>query len=158
MRRIALALGLCGAAAAWLLWRQLAAEIAPPPEGANLSARLGMACTFLLPPAGVLWAMLLVRMTAAFAGRHSLAEASRRAAGDSVAHLLVFALALLALSAGLDAARMPGAVALAVVFTVGRVAFWAGYLVAPLGGVFGTAVTLAATAGALGWAALVSLG
>ena len=157
MRGAALVLGACGAAAAWLLWRQLAAEIAPPAEGASLSVRLGLACASLLPPAGLLWAMLLVRMAAGFAGRPDLAEA-RLIVADSAIHLLVFAVALLALAAELDAARMPAAVALAAVFTVGRVAFWAGSLVLPVGGAFGTAVTLAATAGALGWAAAVSFG
>ena len=158
MRSAALGLGACGAAAAWLLWQQLAAEIAPPPGGASLSVRLGLACAFLLPPAGLLWAMLLVRMAAEFANRPGLAAASRPVVVDSAIHLLVFAVALLALAAELDAVRMPAALALAAVFTVGRVAFWAGALVLSVGGAFGTAVTLAATAGALGWAAAVSFG
>ncbi len=156
MRRAALLLGTCGMAAVWLLWRRLAAEIPLPPEGASLSVRLGLACAFLLPPAGLLWAMLLVRMAARFAGRASLEEATRPVVADSATHLLVFAVALLALAAQLDAARMPAALALAAVFMVGRIAFWAGALVLPVGGAFGTAVTLAATAGTLGWAAAVA--
>lgn len=157
-------LGAAGIAAAGLLWRRLAGEIPVPSGASSVAIRLGLALAALLPAAALLWAMLLVQMAARFiagtfdpasGGDGAFLRVNQRVISNTVEQLLVFALALLALAAGLDAPRLPGALALAVVFTVARVAFWAGYLVAPAGRSLGMAATLAATAGAIGWAAAV---
>lgn len=164
MRWVSLLLGCCGAVAAALLWRRLAVEIMPPAAASSMAARLGLALAFLLPAVGLLWAMLLAQMGARFLGGvfdptagadGRFLRTNQRVITNTVEHLLVFGPALLALAAGADRRQMPGVIALAVVFAVARAAFWAGYLVAPLGRAIGMAATLVATAAALGGAASV---
>ena len=126
----------------------------------SVALRIGISLAWLLPSVAVLWAMLLVQMGARFvlgrsdplAGDTRFLQTNQRVIANTVEHLAVFAFALLALAAGTDGRRMPDALALAGVFAVARVAFWAGYLVAPVGRAFGMAATLAATGAALGWA------
>ncbi len=162
MRGLSLLLGACGMIFAGLLWRQVAGMIVPPPDGASVAGRLALALAWLLPAVSVLWLMLLAQMGMRFmagafdplAGRDGrFLAVNQRAITNTVEHLAVFGPALLTLAAWTDHAHMPGVMALGVVFAVSRLAFWAGYLVAPIGRSFGMAATLAATAGALGGAA-----
>jgi MAPEG family len=163
-RGLSLLLGACGVVAAGLLWRQLAAGIAAPSDGVNLAGRVGLALAWLLPALLVLWAMLLAQMGARFlggvfdplAGKDGrFLAVNQRIITNTVEHASVFVPALLALAAGVDREHMPLVLALPLVFAAGRVAFWAGYLVAPLGRGIGMAATVAATAGALGGAVAV---
>jgi hypothetical protein len=167
MRGVSLLVGSCGVIAAGLLWRELLGVIPIPAEGASVAMRLGLTLAWLLPVLAVLWAMLLFQMAARFlagvfdpvAGQDgAFLRVNQRVISNTVEHMLVFVPALLALAAGLDRLRMPSVFALAVVFAVARVVFWAGYLITPIGRGFGMAATLAATAAALGWAAAVWTG
>jgi hypothetical protein len=167
MRGVSLLLGACGVVAAWLLWRNLALQIPAPPDGASTAGRLSLALAWLLPSAGVLWAMLASQMAGRFVlGRFDplagceprFLAVNQRAISNTVEQGLVFVPALLALAAGAPGALMPQVLALPVVFAVARCAFWAGYLVAPIGRALGMAATLAVTTGALGGAVWVWVG
>ena len=167
MRGVSLLLGACGVAAALLLWRSLAQQMPAAPDAASTAARLSLALAWLLPNAGLLWAMLVTQM----AGRFVLARfdplagpepaflaVNQRVITNTMEQSLVFVPALLALAAGAPGALMPQILALPVVFVVARCAFWAGYLVAPVGRALGMAATLAVTTGAVAGAVWVWVG
>jgi uncharacterized MAPEG superfamily protein len=164
MRRLPMLLSTCGVIAAVLLWRALAASIPAPAEGSSSVARISLTLAWLLPSLALLWAMLLVQMSVRFLGAKfdplaggdgRFLAVNQRVITNTVEHMLVFVPSLLALAAGGDGAQMPAVVALAIVFTVARVVFWAGYLVTPIGRGPGMAATVVATAGSLGGAAVV---
>jgi hypothetical protein len=153
--------------AAWLLWRSLALQMPAPPDGASTAGRLGLALAWLLPGAALLWAMLVVQMAGRFIlGRFDplsgveprFLAVNQRVITNTVEQGAVFAPALLALAAGAPGGLMPQVLALPAVFVVARCAFWAGYLVAPIGRALGMAATLAVTTGALGGAVWVWVG
>jgi uncharacterized MAPEG superfamily protein len=161
-RALGLLLGGCGAVAAVLAWRALVPWFPADPSGASMGVRLGQGSAALLPGALVLALMILAQMalraaTGAIdplaAGEPRLLRVNQRAISNTVEQFVLFVPAVLALSAGVTAARMPEVMAAGVVFAGGRVLFWLGYLVAPPGRAFGMAATLVATLGALGAAA-----
>jgi hypothetical protein len=161
VRGLALLLSACGAVAAYLLWRSLAEQIPLPADGASVAGRLSLVLLWLLPSAMVLWSMLLVQMGVRFitgsfdplaGGQPTFLAINQRIITNTVEHGAVFALAMLALAANAPSRVMPQVLALAVVFAVARLAFWAGYLVAPVGRAPGMAATVAATIGAIGGA------
>jgi uncharacterized membrane protein YecN with MAPEG domain len=167
MRGWSILLGACGIAAAALLWRQFAGMIGPPGGADSIPARLGMALAWLLPAMAALWAMLLAQMAARFisgvvdptAGHDgAFLRTNQRVISNTTEHMLVFVPALLALAAAVDGPHMPQVAALALVFAVARIAFWAGYVVAPVGRASGMAATILMTAAALGWAAAIWTG
>lgn len=157
MRIASLLLGGFGVVAAWLLWRMFAGQIAVPPDGTSIAVRMSLALAWVLPAAGLLLAMQVVQMAARFichvfdplAGQENrLLCVNQRVITNTVEQMTVFVPALLALATGAPGVLMPQVLALPAVFVVARVAFWAGYLVAPIGRGFGMAATLAATGGA----------
>ncbi len=167
MRGLSILLGACGMLAAGLLWRQFAGMIGLPGGADSVATRLGLALAWLLPACAVLWAMLLAQMAARFiagvfdpiAGQDgAFLRTNQRVISNTTEHMLVFIPTLLALAAGVDGTRMPQVAALALVFAVARIAFWAGYLVAPVGRAAGMAATILITAAALGWAAAIWTG
>jgi uncharacterized membrane protein YecN with MAPEG domain len=127
--------GLAGVAVAILAWWLLAAVA--PEAHAGVAPHLALALAALLPGVAVLMAMILVQsstraMTGAIdplAGTDSaFLRTNQRAITNTIEQLAVFVPALLALAAGAPAARMAPIVALAYVFALARLAFWAGYL------------------------------
>jgi hypothetical protein len=167
VRGVSLLLGTCGVIAALLLWRVLGGVIPVPSDGASTAGRLSLALMWLLPSAAVLWAMVVTQMAArlilgafdplAPQGGRFLAV-NQRVITNTVEQGLIFVPALLALAAGAPAAAMPQVLALPVVFVVARCAFWAEYLVTPIGRGPGMAATTAVTTAALGGAVWVWLG
>jgi uncharacterized membrane protein YecN with MAPEG domain len=126
---------LVGLAAAYGVWRGLAGLIAP--AAADEAQRMAVACVALLPSVGLLLAMIQVQMLARAktgaidptAGRDSrFLLTNQRVIGNTLEQLVPFVPALLALAAGVRAARMGQVVALALVFALARLAFWIGYL------------------------------
>jgi hypothetical protein len=167
VRGVSLLLGACGVVAAGLLWHSLALQIPVPSDGASTGGRLSLALAWLLPSVAILWAMVVVQMAGRFIlGRFDPlagAEArflavNQRVITNTVEQAMVFVPALLALAAGAPGALMPQVLALPAVFVVARCAFWAGYLVAPIGRSLGMAATLAVTTGTLGGAIWIWIG
>jgi hypothetical protein len=147
-RRLSIVRGLAGTAAAvfaaWLL-----ARLIPPLAG---SVWLGAAS--LLPALVVLWLMVLAQMATRFragvfdptAGQETrFLIVNQRAITNTVEQLAVFAPAQLVLATG----SPRWTVAFGIVFALGRIAFWGGYLRAPLARAPGMAATAVATTLAL---------
>jgi len=162
MRGLSLLLGVCGAVAAGLAWQALLPFLPSDPAGSSMAVRLGRGSAALLPGAGVLALMLLAQMALRFAagafdplagqdGRWL--RVNQRVITNTVEQMAVFAPALLALAAGVPAARMAEVTAAGLVFAGARLLFWAGYMAAPLGRAFGMAATLTTTLATLGAAA-----
>ena len=81
-------------------------------------------------------------------------QVNQRALTNTVEQLAGFVPALMALAAGAPPGRMPGVVALGLVFGVARLVFWGGYLMGPLLRAPGMAATFAvnvATYAAAAW-------
>ena len=99
---------------------------------------LALALAALLPSVAVLMAMILAQIGHArddrrdrSAGRDATAPScvpTSASITNTIEQLALFVPALLALAAGAPAARMAPIVALAWVFALARLAFWAGYL------------------------------
>ena len=130
--------------------------------GSSMAVRLGLGCAALLPGAMVLALMVLGQMALRLAAGIADPLAGRetrwllvnqRVITNTVEQFTLFVPALLALSAGVTAARMGEVTALGVVFAAARLVFWIGYLIAPIGRAAGMAATLVATLSALGAAA-----
>jgi uncharacterized MAPEG superfamily protein len=152
---------LAGILVAVLIWWLLAAV--GPEAHAGVAPHIALALAALLPSATLLAAMILVQMGARgltgaiepLAGNDSFfLRTNQRAITNTVEQLAVFAPALLALAAGVPAARMAPIVALAYVFALARLAFWIGYLAGTLRrapGMAATVVVNVATLGAAAW-------
>jgi uncharacterized MAPEG superfamily protein len=153
-----------GVAVAALAWGLLSAVA--PNAHAGEAPHVALALAALLPCGAVLAAMIVAQMgiRALTGAIDPLAGAdgwflrtNQRVITNTVEQLAVFVPALLALAAGAPAARMGPVVALAWVFALARLAFWAGYLAGPRRRAPGMAATLAITLGTLCAAAWVWL-
>lgn len=166
MRRKSALLSTIGLIAALLAWRLLAAAIAPGAAGTE-AQRMGLGLAALLPAAVVLTAMILAQMVTRgavqvldpCAGQETrFLLVNQRVISNTLEQLAVFAPALLALAARSDPADMPAVLALGGTFALARLAFWGGYLRAPLFRAPGMAatfgITMATLIGAL-WVWLV---
>ncbi len=158
MRGLSLLLGVCGVVAALLGWMLLVPLFPPGQSGSSMAVRLGQGCAALLPGAGVLALMVLGQMALRFVGgvmdplaggETRLLQVNQREITNTVEQFAIFVPALLALAAGVTAARMGEVVALGAVFALARLMFWIGYLAAPIGRAPGMAATLVCTLSAL---------
>ncbi|MBN8874976.1 MAG: MAPEG family protein [Rhodospirillales bacterium] len=157
MRRKSVLLATIGLIAALLVWRLLTAVLLPAPTGTPYQ-RLAIGIAALLPAVTVLAAMILAQMAARFssvvidptAGRETrFLLVNQRVISNTVEQLAVFVPALLAFAAHSLPGDMPAIVALGIVFALARLAFWAGYLRAPLFRAPGMAATAGANLAAL---------
>lgn len=157
MRARSLLLGGAGAIAAILLWWLLTAAW-PVSPSASVELRLGLALAALLPALFLLWLMILAQMLARFRGavfdplagaETNFLRVNQRVISNTVEQLAIFIPALLALALRVRAGWLPAALALAIVFAAGRLAFWIGYLRAPISRAPGMAATIVATSAAL---------
>ncbi|MBN8904128.1 MAG: hypothetical protein BGO51_09720 [Rhodospirillales bacterium 69-11] len=157
MRRKSVLLATIGLIGALLAWRLLTAVLVPAPTGTPYQ-RLAFGLAALLPAAAVLAAMILAQMGARFsavvidptAGRDTrFLVVNQRVISNTVEQLAVFIPAMLAFAARSLPADIPGLLALGIVFALGRLAFWAGYLRAPLFRAPGMAATAGANLAAL---------
>lgn len=163
MRSLSFLLGCCGAVLALLAWQGLAALMPSGTDGASMAVRLGQGSAALLPGAAVLAAMVAVQMGARFvlgvfdplAGHETrFLRRNQRIISNTVEQMAIFAPSLLALAAGAPGERMAEVTALGFVFALARLAFWAGYLAAPVTrapGMAATIVTSIATLLAASW-------
>ncbi len=141
MRVRSMLLSACGIAAGTVLWLWFWHMVPCDPRESSAAIRMGIASAALLPGVAVLAAMIVVQIAARFAsgavdptlGRDGrLLLLNQRAISNSVEQMVVFAPALLALSAACEAGAMPKVVALGLTFGAARLAFWFGYLIAPI--------------------------
>jgi hypothetical protein len=155
---------LAGIAVGVVAWWLLA--IVAPEAHAGVAEHLALALAALLPAVIVLLAMIMVQsgtrgLTGAIdplAGTdNAFLRTNQRVITNTIEQLVVFVPALLALAAGAPAARMPPIIALAWVFALARVAFWAGYLAGARLRAPGMAATFAVNAATLVAAAWVWL-
>jgi uncharacterized MAPEG superfamily protein len=158
VRALSFLLGCCGAVLALLAWQGVAALLPIGTDGASMAVRLGQGAAALLPGAGVLALMVAVQMGARFilgvfdplAGQETrFLRRNQRIITNTVEQLAIFAPSLLALAAGAPGARMGEVAALGVVFALARLAFWAGYLAAPVTRAPGMAATIVTSVGTL---------
>ena len=166
MRGLSLLLSTAGGIAGFLAWQGLAALIPADPAAASMAVRLGLGAASLLPAGLVLAAMILAQMAVRFwqgafdpnAGKDGrFLRVNQRVISNTVEQLAILGPAILALAAGAPAARMAEVLAIAPVFALARLVFWAGYLTAPILRAPGMAASFAASAAALGWALAVWL-
>ncbi|HVC62273.1 MAG TPA: MAPEG family protein [Acetobacteraceae bacterium] len=151
--------------AAILAWWLLAAVLAPV-SLAGVAPHVALALAALLPSAALLAVMILAQMGARamtgaidpLAGTDSpFLRTNQRVIANTVEQMTVFVPALLALAAGVPAARMGPVVALAYVFAVARLVFWIGYLAGVRLRAPGMAATFAVNVATLAAAAWVWL-
>ncbi len=164
MRGLSVLLSAVGIVAALLLWRTLAAAIPADPGANSMAVRIGLAFGALMPAAAVLLAMTLTQAGLRFltgaidptqGGDGRLLRVNQRCIANTVEQLLPFAVFLPAWAAGAPAAGVPGILALGGVFAVARLAFWLGYLAAPILRAPGMAASFAANAAACAATVLV---
>jgi uncharacterized membrane protein YecN with MAPEG domain len=142
-------IGLLLAFIAWWVLCLLVHPLAP-----GLAQRLAVALAALLPAVALLLAMILAQMARRFLTRtvdplagedDRFLRTNQRVITNTVEQLAVFAPALLALAAGRPGAAMASVVALALVFALARLVFWAGYLLGPPQRAAGMAATMGVT-------------
>ena len=164
MRGLSLLLGTAGAVAGFLTWIGLSDLLPADPAAASMSVRLGLAAFSLLPAVAVLAAMVLAQMIARFwqgafdpgAGKDGqFLRLNQRVISNSVEQIAILAPAILALAAGAPGVQMGQVIALAWVFALARLLFWAGYLISPMLRAPGMAASFAVCLAALGWAVFV---
>jgi hypothetical protein len=121
----------------WLLWTL----IEPPAIADSLGDRLALAAHWLLLPALLLFAMLVVVGNSRFLSEAIDPTLHRedqrmvvdgRVADNTVQQLLIFAIGLCALSVSLPRRSLSVIPALTITFVVARLVFWFGYRVHPL--------------------------
>ena len=148
---IALAGSLSGVLATWLVWRgspQLFGSVALPADGA--ADRLAFAALWLLVPGLTLLAGVTLMasrrfLSAAIDGTRTPAnrslEINLRYNLNTLEQTALAAIAWTGLALTLPHARLYLIPALALLFGVGRAAFWIGYLIHPMGRAFGMVLT-----------------
>ncbi len=166
-KRLAIALQMGAAAltvlAAALLWRGGWPASAPiAADGA--AARLALAARWLLAPAFTLFAgiaaIAAMRLFSARAmeggetGQGRFVDITLRYNRNTLEQTMLAAVAWAGLALALPAAELTLIPKLAVLFVIGRVIFWMGYLFAPWARAYGFALTFYPTAIALVWLAL----
>ncbi len=149
-------------AAFWLLF-----AIVAPPEGiANPGARMAFWARLALWPALVLFlavgGVMLARTRSVALNPIDDPESrfhrvSQRVLSNTVEQTLVFLPALAALVAQAPLPDLGAATVATILFVVGRLLFWAGYLTHPYARAPGMSVTLTVNAVLLGWSVLLAL-
>ncbi len=165
VRRAAL-LNLAAAAATMIAFLLLASVVAPPVGIADPGARMAFWARLVLWPALLLFAMIFGVVAARGQAQafnpiddpeSRFQRVGQRVLANSVEQTLVFVPALAALVASLPLPDLGAAVVATGLFVLGRLLFWAGYLVHPFWRAPGMAMTLAVNLIVLGWAVLRAL-
>ena len=166
MRGLSLLLSVAGAIAGFLMWRGLTMIIPTDPAATSMAVRLGLGAASLLPACCVLLSMILAQMAVRFwqgifdptAGKDGrFLRINQRVISNTVEQLAILSPAMVALAAGSSAARMAEVLALALVFALARLVFWAGYLISPVMRAPGMAASFVVSTVVVGWALAVWL-
>lgn len=148
-RRAALIGASAGTVLGWLLFALIFGLLAGP-VAATKADRLAYAAAWLLPVAILLFVMTFAVGIARFWSRGidptagtdtRFIDISGRALTNTVEQSLIFALAALAMAAVTPAGQLGLLASLTVLFLIARLAFWIGYLRAPLYRYAGFALT-----------------
>ncbi len=166
-RRLVLAIAANGAVAAVTVVLMLAlAPLFPPPAVADLAGRLGLAARLSVWPALVLLLVILAVVTTRGLCRlfnpiddpeTRVYRVCQRALSNTVEQTLVFLPALTGLCALLPLQSLGFPALFTLLFVVGRVLFWIGYVVHPFARAPGMAMTLTVNMAVVGWAVLLAL-
>lgn len=132
----------------------------PLPDLDSVADRIAFTLKWSVLPASMLAAGVLAVSNARFfseaidplAGREGrLTQVCIRYLQNTLEQFVLMLVASLALAANLEPAQMTWIPALALLWTVGRIAFWVGYAIDPLARTFGFALTFVPTLGVLGY-------
>ena len=151
-------IGIAGALAAFItlgiLWQMRAAFAGPGPYGDDASARLAFVLTWLLLPG---LSLLIGVVGASRRGFHADAvdgtrtplspalEINLRYNTNTVEQVVLAAIAWAGLALYLPNALLYLIPVLAVIFLIGRLAFFVGYLITPIGRAYGMTLTVVPT-------------
>ncbi|BAI71035.1 hypothetical protein AZL_003970 [Azospirillum sp. B510] len=150
-----------------LLFVLLLSLVAPPDGVSSPAARMALWARLAVWPALVLF--LMVGGVMAMRGRHAALNPiddpesrgqriCQRVLSNSVEQSAIFLPALAGLVATLPQPSLAAAAVATGLFVLGRLLFWAGYLIHPFARAPGMAMTLTVTLIVLGWAVLLQLG
>lgn len=165
--RVAATVNLTSVAVTLLALWLLAPWFGPPAGAADTGARMAFWARLALWPALVLFGTVLGAvvargLSAAFNPiddpESRFYRVSQRVLANSVEQTLVFLPALAALVAQAPIHSLGVAVPATALFVLGRLLFWAGYLVHPYARAPGMAMTFTVNLVVLGWAILLSVG
>ncbi|NYZ16324.1 MAPEG family protein [Azospirillum sp. RWY-5-1] len=166
-RRLTLAIAANGVAVAVTVVLMVAlAPLFPPPAVADLAGRLGLAARLSVWPALVL--LLVILAVIATRGLCRLFNpiddpetrvyrVCQRALSNTVEQTLLFLPGLTALCALLPLQSLGFPALFTLLFVVGRVLFWTGYILHPFARAPGMAMTLTVNMVVVGWAVLLAL-
>jgi len=167
-KQITVALG-AGAAVALLVlaWSRLSDLPLPLPDGDDTAARLAFVARWLLLPGLALFAGIALVANQRFfvadaidggESENRLIEIARRYNLNTLEQTVLAAIAWLGLALALPHAQLRLIPAMAVSFLIGRVLFFAGYMIAPAGRALGLGLTAYPSFAALIWLAWRMMG
>ena len=150
----------CAILVVMLIWAFQAHIPSAPPPADDPASRLAYATRWLVLPGLTLVAGIFAASRRGFfadaiegtrtPANHNL-EIALRYNQNTVEQLILAGIAWLALSVTLPHERLPLIAIMAVLFVIGRVTFWVGYVLHPMGRTFGMTLTVIPTLAAYGW-------
>jgi hypothetical protein len=163
-KQVVTALGMAGAIVVLLIaWRLLPALPLPAPDGDDTAARLAFAARWLLLPGLALLAGIGIIANQRFfvadaidgelETGHRLIDITLRYNRNTLEQIVLAAIAWTGLALALPHDRLKLIPAMAIAFLAGRVLFWVGYMIAPVGRAFGLGLTFYPTIAAMIWLA-----
>jgi len=151
-KQIVTALGMAGAIVVLLIaWRLLPTLPLPAPDGDDTAARLAFVARWLLLPGLALLAGIGIIANQRFfvadaidgepETGHRLIDITLRYNRNTLEQIVLAAIAWTGLALALPHDRLKLIPAIAIAFLAGRVLFWVGYMIAPVGRAFGLGLT-----------------
>lgn len=164
---LALAVNGSASLATWLLFFFLAPWFPPPMAEADAAARLAYVLPLLTWPGVLLFAMIMGTVVARVSSlafnpiddpESRFYRIAQRALQNTLEQTAVFVPLLLALAMRVDAASLGVVTLVVILFSVGRLLFWLGYLIHPFARAPGMAMTLNVNLGLVIWLIMDQLG
>jgi MAPEG family len=164
-KQIAVTLGSAAAIIVLLVaWWELPVLPLPTPDGADIATRLAFVARWLLLPGFALFfgiaAVAKQRFFVADAidgepeTNNRFLDITLRYNRNTLEQVILAAIAWTGLALALPHAQLKLIPAMAIAFLVGRLLFWIGYMIAPMGRTFGLGLTFYPTVAALIWLAV----
>ena len=150
----------CAILAVLLIWAFQAHIPSASPPHDDPASRLAYAARWLVLPGLTLLAGVFAASRRGFfadaiegsrtPANHNL-EIGLRYNQNTVEQIILAGIAWVALSVTVPHERLPLIPAMAVLFVIGRITFWVGYMLHPMGRTFGMTLTVVPTLAAYGW-------